>query len=287
MKQISIAVALILGVVMLIPIALTIGNSFKGQVESKYAPLRIIPRSPTLDNYRQIFGSKPIGPPATNPFLFKYSIGRWFINSTVIAVIGAISSTAVALCMAFGVSKYRFRGRTVVMALIVLSLVIPAQVVFVQRFVLVRTIGLYNSLIAVILPGIVSVGSIWFLVQYMKSIPDDFLDMGRLDGLGAYGLLYRVVAPLCMPAVAALMAMYLVGIWGDYLWPLVILRKPALFTIALGVREVIVRDVLGNLDFNPGLMFAGATIAMAPGLVLFIAFQKYFTEGLFAKGSGR
>ena len=101
-------------------------------------------------------------------------------------------------------------------------------------------------------------------------------------------MLRRVITPMCMPAVAALMAMYLVGAWGDYLWPLVVLRKPELYTIALGVRELVVRDMLSNYgEAKGGVMFAGATIAMAPGLVLFVAFQRYFTDGLFAKGSSK
>lgn len=287
MKKVAIALTLVLAVLMMLPILFTISSSFKGDAEASFAPLRVIPYAPTFESYLRILGYRSIGTEATNPFLFKYSVGRWFLNTAMIAVAGAVSSVAVGVCMAFAISKYKFRLKTLVTALIVLSLLIPGQVVFVQRFVLVRTIGLYNSLLAVIVPGIVSASTIWFLSKYMDTIPEDFLDMGRLDGLGAYGLLLRVIAPLCSPAIAALMAMSLVAVWGDYLWPLVVLRKPELYTIALGIREIVVQDSLMNMSFNPALMFAGATMAMVPGIVLFLAFQKYFITGMFAKAGGK
>jgi len=291
MKRVAVGIAILVAFVMLLPLALTISTSFKGRTEALGAPLRVIPFNPTLDNYRQIVNYRPFLQETNHDAVyaerFDYPMGRWFLNSVVIAAAGAATTTISGLMMAFGLSKYRFRLRRVVIGLVVLSIVVPGQVVFVQKFILCRTIGLYNTLFAVIVPNAVSAGSIWFLVQYMKAIPQDFLDMGRLDGLGAFGLLRRVIAPLCMPAVGALLAMYLVGTWNNYLWPLVVLRKPTLYTLILGVREVIVYDVLISTVQNPGLGFAGATLGMAPGLILFLFFQRYMVTGLFHKAGGK
>lgn len=290
MKKLAVAIALLLAILMLAPLALTVSASFKGRAEGIGAPLRVIPRRPTLDNYRQLFNYVPVVSTMdrVDARRYNYPIGRWFLNTVIIAVFGAVTTVGSGLLVAFGIAKYRFRGREIVTALIVLSIIVPGQVVFVQRFIVSRWLGLYNNLWAAIVPGAVSSGTVWFLVQYMKSIPDDFLNMGRLDGLGAMGLLRYVVAPLCAPAIAALMAMYLVGVWNDYLWPLVVLRKPDLYTLALGVREVIVQDtIMNNTEQNPGLGFAGAVLAMAPGLVLFLVWGRYFIDGMFAKAGGK
>lgn len=267
MRVIASTIVLALAVLMLLPLTMTVTASLKGRAENIGAPLRIIPHNPTLSNYAA---------------LTKFQIGRWYLNSAIIAFTGAAINVATGLTVAFGLSKFRFRGRRLVALAILLSIILPGQVVFVQRFMVVRFSGLFDTLWAVILPGAVGGATIWFLMQYMKGIPDDYIDMGRIDGLRQYGLMRWVIAPLCTPAIAALLAMNLVGVWGDYLWPLVMLHSPEHFTLPLGVNEVIARDgAIHTLEANPGLGFAGAVLAMAPGIILFVALQRYFVDGLF------
>ena len=131
-------------------------------------------------------------------------------------------------------------------------------------------------------------GSVWFLIKFMSAIPNDLVAMGRLDGLGPFGMLRHVIVPMTVPALTALGAMGVVGAWQSYLWPLLLLRREELMVLPVGVREVIWYQVLQNtqINVNVGIAFAGAVIATLPGLILFLLTQKYFISGLFAKSTG-
>ena len=263
---------LIFAFVSLIPLGMLFTGSLKGLWEFRGAPSRVFPRSPTLENYR---------------ILLDYPIGRWFLNSAIIALVGTALGMAIAVTVAFGVAKYKFRGVSLVLGAIVLSIIMPGYATTIPSYVVMRGMGLFNSLWAVIIPSLFDAGAVWFLIKYMRAIPDDLLGMGKIDGLGPLGLLWHVIVPMATPAIAALSSMRLVASWQNYLWPLIMLRKKELLTLPVAVREVIFLESIVNKDWgNPGIGLAGAVIVTVPGIVLFLFTQKYFVKGLFAKTGG-
>ena len=272
MKWVAISLVLIFAVITLIPLGMMVTGSLKGLYEYQGAANRVLPRTPTLENYAA---------------LLKYPTLRWFGNSAFIAVVGTVLAMGVSISVAFGVAKYKFRGAAVVLAAIVLTIVMPGYATTIPSYIIARGIGLYNSLWAIIIPGLFDAGAVWFLVKFMRAIPDDLLGMGKLDGLGPFGLLWHVIVPMATPAIAALSSMRLVASWQNYLWPMIMLRKRELLTLPVGVKEVIFTESLFHDNWpNPGIGLAGAVLVTVPGIVLFLFTQKYFVKGLFAKTGG-
>jgi ABC-type glycerol-3-phosphate transport system permease component len=271
-KRIALAFAVLLAVVMLFPMALTVTNSLKDRYEHYATPAKVLPNVPTLEGYRA---------------LFEYPVGRWVLNTAVIIGLSTAIGTALTVAASFAFSRYRFRGRKVAFWFVMVSLLIPGQVMFIPSFLMVLKYGLYNSPWGVILPGAFSISIMWFMVRYMEGIPEDLFGMGRLDGLGALGLLLHVVIPMSAPVIAAYIAQRVVGGWVEYLAPLMVLRRQELYTLAIGIQEVVVMDMLGRKDEympNMSISFAGAVLVMFPAVAGFLSTQKFFVDGVFAKG---
>jgi multiple sugar transport system permease protein len=278
MKKALIALILAGALLLLLPFGLMVSGSLMGAIEGQSRGNRFIPHTPTFEAYTAIL---------------SHPVPRWFANTLFIGVTTQGAGVCVALGAAFAISKYEFRWKNGIFGLILLGLLIPGQLMIVPMFLVVRSFGLYNTIWAAIVPRIVAVSMIWFLVKYLRALPDSVIDAGRIDGLGGVGLLWHVVAPLTVPAVIALVSIGMVGVWADYLWPLIVLRKEELMTLALGVREVVyVQSTLfdrvsyGGTGYM-GVSLAGAVIASVPGFVLFLTVQKYFVTGLFAKTGGK
>ena len=276
MKYVAIGLVCLFGILLLVPMGMMVSGSLMGNVEGAGRLFRVFPRSPTLDNYRT---------------LLKYPIGRWFFNSTFIAVVSVGGSILVAVATAFGVAKYTFRGRGLVLAAIVLSILTPGYILTIPKFVVVAQLGLFDTYWAMILPGLFAAGSVWFLVKFMNAIPNDLIGMGRIDGLGAFGLLRHVIIPMSTPAIAALAALGVVGAWAEYMWPLLVLHSPELMVLPVGIHEVafvewLQDQVRGLRSMHGGIPLAGAVITTAPGLILFLFTQKFFVGGLFSKKTG-
>lgn len=279
MKHVAIGLVCLFGLILLIPLLMMVSGSFMGQEEAPAASSRVIPRHPTFENYVT---------------LFEYPMLRWFGNSAFIAVGGVSLALMVATITAFGVAKFRFRGRELVLAAIVLNILTPALILTIPRFIIIRRLGLYDTYAAMIFPMVFAPASVWFMIKYMKVIPDDLINMGRLDGLGPFGLLWHVIVPMAKTGIAALGALGIVSSWQEYLWPLLVLKSPEKLVLPVGVREVMfmqwIKDMsrAGGLGLtaNHSILLAGAVIATVPAVILFLFTQKYFIGGLFARSTG-
>lgn len=278
MKHVAIGLVCLFGLILLVPLLMMVSGSLIGQDE--VTRNQAIPKRPTFENYVEIF---------------KYPIVRWFCNSAFIAMGGTALSLVVAVAAAFGVAKFKFRGRGLVLAAIALSILAPVLILTIPRFVIIRRLGLYDTFAAVILPMLFSASAVWFLIKFMKVIPDDLINMGRLDGLGPFGLLWHVIVPMAKSALAALGALSVVAAWTEYLWPLLVLQSPQKMVLPVGVREVMfirwIQDVSTSAGAfgvirNPSILLAGAVIATVPSVAVFLFAQKYFIGGLFSKSTG-
>ena len=277
MKHIPMILVLLLACIVLTPFVIMVGGSLMSYEEGIGAGLRIIPRKPTLRPYAE---------------LMQFSVIRWTANTLFIGLSTALINLTLALSAAFALAKYRFRAQNLVFALLVAGILIPSQLMIVPSFLITRFFGLYNTIWGAIIPRAIDAGAIWLLTKYLRAVPDSIIDMGRIDGLGALGLLRRIIAPLAQPALIALLSIRMVTIWADYLWPLIILRKEELMTLALGVREVIYVFFINQRTETfgvpyMGITLAGAVLATIPGIILFLFVQRYFVDGLFAKTGGK
>lgn len=258
--------ALLVGVlVMATPFAWTLLASFKENADIFRAPVRFWPRVWTTDNYRGLISGDQI------PFI------RQFTNSAIIAVGQTILSVILASLAGFGFAKYQFIGKKVLFGLTLLTLMIPFEVTVVPLFRLMVDIGWLDTYKAVIVPGAINAFGVFFMRQTMLAVPNDLLDAARIDGATEFGIYWRIVLPLTRGGVAVLAVLSFLNAWNDYLWPLIALRSPDMFTLPIGLATL-----SGLYRVEWGLIMAGAILTTLPVLAVFVWMRNYLISGLTA-----
>lgn len=260
---------LILGlgmVVFILPFIWMFLSSFKPPSEQLILPPTLLPSNFTLYNYKYLSSI--------------FDIFRVYANSFFITSVTTISVVLLSSLVAYGLVFTEFPGRETLFIIIIATMMIPYQLTFIPLFILVRNMRLMNSFWGVILPVLMSPFSIFLLRQNLKSIPKDYHDAARIDGCSELGILFKIILPLSRAAMAALAILTFMGVWNAYLWPMVILRKPELYTLQIALaglsREAGVTDI--------GPMIAGASISAVPVLVVYLLFQQYFIKGMTLTG---
>lgn len=227
----------------------------------------LLPNEATLDNYGKLF--------RTVPYV------NWFANSVVQSVGFSITSVAICALGGFALAKYRFRGRTAIFLLILLSQMVPFYLLVIPLFVIIVKIGMVDTLTGAILPLAAHPIGIFFMRQYMLSIEDELLDAARVDGASEYRLFFSVVIPVIRPAIATLLVLFALEYWNNLLWPLIVFRSPDRMPLAVGL-STLVTQYFPSYD----LVMAGSTLATLPIIVLFLFLRRQFMEGFGAIGTG-
>ena len=247
---------------MLMPLYWMITGSFKLMTNTMVIPPEWIPKSPTLDNYKKLFFD--------NPTL------RWTFNSIFISLVvagGAIITSAMA-GYAFG--KMKFFGGKVLFWLMLITMMLPNQVLVIPLFIMISDLGWTNSYLGLIMPFICYPLGVFLVKQFMSSIPDTLLDAAKIDGAGEIRIFTSIIIPMIKPAIAALGIFAFVASWNEYLWQLVVVDQEMMLTLPVAVSRLAYG--LGMVDL--GLVMAGATVAFIPMLVFFLIFQRYFIKGI-------
>ncbi|GAB3994117.1 carbohydrate ABC transporter permease [Nocardioides marmoraquaticus] len=219
----------------------------------------------TLENFTNLFASFPIW--------------RWFGNALLVATLTTLLSVAVNLAAGFALAKLRFRGSTAVFVVVLSTLMVPTQAIMIPQFELVARMGLIGLFWAVILPSASTALGVFLARQFFLSIPDELLDAARIDGCGTFTMLWRVVLPLARPLVAVMGLLAFMTQWNDFLWPLITLRDPDLYTLPVALRFL-----QGQFDADYGGLMAMALLASVPLLVVFVVLQRYFVAGFARSG---
>jgi multiple sugar transport system permease protein len=260
-------VVLTVGVIaMIIPFVWMILGSFKTTSEIRQYPTEFIPREPTLDNYAVLFG--------------RLDFTTFFFNSFVVAVFVTLGNIVFSSMIGYALAKLEFRGKKLLFALVLGTLMIPVVVTFVPLFVLVANLGLVNSYPGLILPFLITPLGVFLMRQFMLSLPDDIIEAARIDGASEWRIFLRVIMPLCGPAVATLTILTFLGSWNNFLWPLVVATSEEMYTlpVALALYSV------GQNAAQYGLMMAGAVVVVVPVLIVFVVLQRYFVQGIALTG---
>ncbi|MEU3047908.1 carbohydrate ABC transporter permease [Streptomyces sp. NPDC006984] len=205
------------------------------------------------------------------------SFGRVIVNSSLIAVIYTVCAGAVCTLAGYGFAKYRFKAREALFGLLMLGLVIPTQVTLIPLFKLMAELEWLNTYQAVIMPNLALPFGIFLMRQSMLALPDELLDSGRMDGCGELRLFWKVVLPPMRPALAALAIFLFLFQWNDFIWPLIVLRDGASFTIPVALASL-----QGVDDTDYGAILTGTALAAVPMALVFLALQRHFVSGLLA-----
>lgn len=227
------------------------------------SPPAVVPRHPTLDNYVELFARIPFA--------------RNLLNSLIISSLSSVLGLALATLAGFGFSKYRFPGRDVLFYLLIATLILPDEVLVIPLFIVMSQIGWVDTYQGAALPGVASAFGIFWMRQYMASIPDELLDAARIDGASEPQIYWRIVLPVLGPALAALAIILFMRSWNSFLWPLVVLRSEAMYTVPLSLARLI-----GIFEQPWHLVLAGSVLATAPLVVVFVLLQRHFIAGVMA-----
>jgi ABC-type glycerol-3-phosphate transport system permease component len=249
-----------------IPLYWLLVSSFK-PIEH-LAQLSVLPAVVTLDNYVQAFNSL---------------VPRWLLNTLFITVLTTVLGLAVAALAAFGFARYPFRGRTVLFAVVLISLAIPEYASVLPQFLIMRQFGLLNTYAAVILPMAANALALFLLRQYFSQLPEDLFDAARLDGASEFRAFLTIGVPLVAPGLGAAGLILFLSAWNAYLLPLVMLNRSEEFTIPVGLAFLHSQLNVGYMEHSPwGPVIAGTVLSILPIIVCLLLMQRFFIRGLTA-----
>jgi len=258
--------ALITGALLTIaPLAWMVSASFMRAGEASSYPPPLLPAHATLEHYVALFT--------------RLDLARNFANSAVVTVLATGGSLTVNALAGYAFAKLYFRGRDPVFAALSSALVIPAQVGMLPLFLLLREMGLVNTVPGVVIPYLASVYGIFLVRQYALGIPDALLDAARVDGAGEWRIFWNIVLPVLRPILVTLATFTFLIAWNDFLWPLVILTDGSKYTLPVALA-----NLSGEHVQDTELMMAGAVITVLPALIVFLAFQRVYVRGILSGG---
>ncbi|MGZ5072031.1 MAG: carbohydrate ABC transporter permease [Usitatibacter sp.] len=251
--------------VSLAPLAWMLSVSFMPAGAASTLPAPLLPASPTLDNYRELFA--------------RAGMGRYLFNSFVVASAATLGSLVFNVMAGYAFAKLRFAGRERIFRWLVGALVIPAQVAMMPLFLELKVLGLVNSYAGVVLPSLAGIFGIYLVRQFAREIPDELLEAARIDGAGEATIFLRVVVPLLRPVIVSLAVFTVLGVWNDFMWPLIILTDETHYTLPVALASLSREHVQDN-----ELMMAGSVVTTLPVLLLFLVLQRHYIAGLLAGG---
>lgn len=217
-----------------------------------------------LDNYVLLFTE-------SGPYF------RWFANTLVLTVVQVVGTLLVSSFVAYGFAMYEFRAKTLWFIMVLLVMTVPFEMLMLPLYVQVNDMGLADTYTVIVLPFLASAVTIFFFRQYFLGIPKELIEAGRVDGVTEYGIFFRIVLPITKPAMAAMAILNGMICWNNFLWPLLVLRSPEKFTLPIGLNTLL--TPYGN---NYELLIIGAFFSLIPILILFLAFQRFFIQGMTA-----
>ena len=207
--------------------------------------------------------------------LSESNIPRWTLNSFIVAISQTILYVLIASLAAFGFARLKFKGRRVIFNICLLSMLVPGIINCVPNYIIISEMGLYDNLIAMILPGLSGVSGVFLLKQFMNKIPKDFDEVARVEGASNFTIYRKVILPMCRPALASLAIFTFQGAWNDFLWPIIVTSSDEQRTLAAGLYKTLMADAQYR-----GSLMAASIISAIPIIVIFIFGQKYFTQGI-------
>ncbi|MCG8692146.1 MAG: carbohydrate ABC transporter permease [Minwuiales bacterium] len=257
------AVLLAGATVILAPFVWMVSTSVKPPDEVFSAELHLIPKNfYGVENYREAFTAIP---------LVRYMLNGAIVTASIFAL-----QVLIALPAAYALAKLRFLGRETLFALVLFCLLIPPHAVAIPVYLLFYKLGILDSYAALVVPWTISVFGIFLMRQFFKTVPDDLIDAARMDGIGEFGIVWRVMLPTAVPALVAFGIFSVAAHWNDYFWPLIVLSSQELYTPPLGVAAFR-NEEFGNAY---GPLMAAATVIIAPLVLAFLLAQRRFIEGI-------
>ena len=264
---VSYAILLIIGAFCVVPIVWAVSASLHTNTNVYVEPFSWLPNPLHFANYANGWE--------------QTDFGAAMLRSLGIALFLAIASVAFGLMAAYGLTKFRFRGRKIIFATTVAVLLVPFPSIMVPVFIMTREMGLVNSYAGVIVPGIFSPLGVFLMRQYLLALPDEMIQAARVDGASEFGIFWRVIIPLSWPVMASVGVLTFVASWNNLLWPLIVLYSQNLFTVPLALEQF---NSTNSTDYVG--MVAMSLVAVAPVIVLFMVARRRLIDSIMLSGGG-
>lgn len=248
-----------------LPFIYMISTAFKGQIFVFEVPPHLIPKEPTVQNFITAFTSN--------------SFGRYFLNSIIVTAVSVTCILLFASMMAYALARYRFFGRSFIYGLVVFFMTMPAMSLIVPQFIVAHTLKLTDTLAGLIVMDVAQnlPFAVFLLKGFLEDVPKEIEEAAHIDGASAFTIYWKVVLPLCKPALATSAIIAFLGAWDEFVWASTIINSPQNRTLPVAIATF-----QGVHTTNWGLVFAASLIAIVPVLIMYIALQKYFVKGMVA-----
>ncbi len=267
-KKTNGAVILLLAVgsaLMFVPVLWIILSSFKSLAEIYRSPPTFLPERWIFTNYTE----------AVAQFRFL----RYLWNSILVTLSATLITLIINSMAAFALSKYQFPGRSIIFILMLATLMIPIRVIMLPVYLMVARLGMANTLLGIIIPPAATPTGVFILRQYMLTISDEMIDAAKIDGAGHFSIYWKIMLPLCTPALAVVTVFSVMWRWNDFLWPLIVINREKLFTLQLALARF-----RGELVTDWNYVLAMTVLSIIPIVAVFAGMQKYLIQGIASTG---
>ena len=253
----------LIALVTVFPFVWVISTSFKGPTDVIYSvPPQLIPQNPTFANYIRVWNQLPMG--------------NFFLNSILVTLSTVVFNVLFSALAAYPFAKMRFPGRDVIFYLLLATFIVPPQLTYIPSFVLaVNVFHYYDTIFALIFPSLATVFNIFLLRQAFRTVPDDLIDAGRIDGASEFRIWWSILLPVVRPALATVAIITFVAQWNDFFWPSLMLHTRTNMTLQVGLA-----NLQGMFTSDSRGVAAGVVMAIIPILIIFVLLQKQFVRGL-------
>jgi multiple sugar transport system permease protein len=258
-------VLLPLALIMVLPLAWMLLTSLQTLHETQHFPPTLLPASPQFGNYTEILRDAPFA--------------RWFANTLIVTIASVLGNLLFCSLAGYAFARIKFFGREVIFILVLATLMIPFQVIIIPTFLIIRHLGLIDTLGALILPNLAGAFGVFMLRQFFRTLPVELEEAARIDGASRLGVLFKIVLPLSGPALATLAVITFMWTWNDFLWPLITIYSPNNMTLQLGMATF-----QGAHQSTTNLLMAANVMSVMPVLILFFLAQRYFVRGIATSG---
>lgn len=263
-KFLVITILIIGSIFMITPFIWMILTSFKMEKEAILMPPTFLPKEFTIDNYVKLFSELDF---------FVY-----FKNTLIVVFFSFIGMFLNAMA-GYAFAKFKFPGKNILFYIILATMMIPGQVTMIPVYLILNKLALTNTMIGIVLPGLVGAFGIFLFKQFMEGIPTDLIEAARLDGAGEYGILFKIIMPTAKPIFAVQGILTFIAGWNSFLWPLIVANNDKFYTLSVGLQLL-----KGQNSSNFALQMAGAAIMVIPIMIIYSIFQKQITEGFTISG---
>jgi multiple sugar transport system permease protein len=253
-------------VLMVGPFLWMVLGSLKPAADFLRFPPTFLPSAPTTDNYTRLFD--------------QLDFPRFFFNSSVIALAVTVGTLVFCPMLGYSLAKLEWRGKRLVMGLVLATLMVPAGITLIPNFILMSNFGLVNTYPGLILPFLAGPFGVFLMRQFMLGVPNELLEAARMDGANELRVFRSVVMPIATPVLATLGILTFLGNWNSFIYPLVMAQEPQMYTLPVALATF----ATGQYQADHGMLMAGSVILVVPVLIVFILFQRWITEGIATTG---